>query len=281
MFFVLAIPAGDARAQTNTTNISDLLVTLQGLMKQVEELKARLAEITGDISDVRAEIKAGLREGMTDEDIKKLQELLATDPDIYPRGLVTGYFGPLTVDAIKRFQERHGLTVTGVIDEETRALINEYFKEKKDGRVPPGLLKAVDARERVKEKMQAMWGKCSDRGPVWARDCDDEDEDDDDLIDDQNRRSEKAEDAIEDAEDTIADLEDLIDEATTTVDTEDAEEALDDANEKLEDAQAAFAADNFERATELAKKARQTAKDAYDELEEAIEEAEDDDENDE
>ena len=47
--------------------------------------------------------------------------------EIYPEGLVTGYYGPLTEKAVKKFQEKAGLFVTGKIDETTRSRINEYL----------------------------------------------------------------------------------------------------------------------------------------------------------
>lgn len=63
--------------------------------------------------------EAQLRFGQRGEEILNLQEALKEDPEIYPEGYVTGYFGPLTQRAIKRLQRRCGLPVTGIVDEET------------------------------------------------------------------------------------------------------------------------------------------------------------------
>jgi len=51
--------------------------------------------------------------------VEHLQVLLASEASLYPRGLITGYFGPLTENAVKRFQKRYNLPKTGVADQET------------------------------------------------------------------------------------------------------------------------------------------------------------------
>ncbi|OGN16631.1 MAG: hypothetical protein A3C81_01450 [Candidatus Yanofskybacteria bacterium RIFCSPHIGHO2_02_FULL_46_19] len=51
--------------------------------------------------------------GMTSPQVTLLQQLLAKDPSIYPEGLITGFYGPLTVRAIQRFQAKHGIVITG------------------------------------------------------------------------------------------------------------------------------------------------------------------------
>ena len=52
-------------------------------------------------------------------EVKGMQLLLAQDFDLYHPGWVTGYFGDLTELAIKKLQERYGLSQTGVLDEKT------------------------------------------------------------------------------------------------------------------------------------------------------------------
>ena len=69
--------------------------------------------------------------GATGDDVSALQEFLAEDTSIYPEGLVTGYFGPLTEAAVKRWQARNGIvsagdsntTGWGLVGPRTRALI--------------------------------------------------------------------------------------------------------------------------------------------------------------
>ena len=81
---------------------------------------------------------------MSGEDVRTLQEMLATDPDIYPEGLVTGFFGPLTEKAVKKFQEKSGISNVGRVGPQTLSRINQLLTEGagKSGKIPPGLLKA-------------------------------------------------------------------------------------------------------------------------------------------
>ena len=142
---IMVMPSSASAETTSTTTAtvtttSTQLALIQSLMKQIEDLKAKLATLRGE---VRSELKDGLKEGMTDEDIKKVQELLATDPTIYPKGLVTGYYGPMTKEAILKFQARHELRTTGEVDAETKALILEYFKERTNGHIPPEFLTVI------------------------------------------------------------------------------------------------------------------------------------------
>ena len=153
---VLLVP-NTQKAQAAT--IEEMLTQIQALMVQVQELQKQLNTIRGDIKEV---IKDGLREGMTDEDIKKIQELLATDSSIYPEGKVTGFFGPLTRQAIMRFQARHGATSTGLIDSETRELLEEYLHEGFGDNIPPGLLRAPGILKKVEARFALG---CDSRGP--------------------------------------------------------------------------------------------------------------------
>lgn len=129
----------NAQAETTTATNSAMLEQIQALMAKLQELQKQLATIQGEINAV---LKENITEGTNDADVKRIQEILATDSTIYPEGKVTGYFGPLTKEAIKRFQGRHELEVTGTVDEATHDLLEEYLKETTGGTIPPGLLKA-------------------------------------------------------------------------------------------------------------------------------------------
>jgi peptidoglycan hydrolase-like protein with peptidoglycan-binding domain len=61
--------------------------------------------------------------GSRSEEVKAIQEILKTDPDIYPEGYVTGYYGSLTEKAIKKLQKRCGLPETGELDDATEKCI--------------------------------------------------------------------------------------------------------------------------------------------------------------
>ncbi|MEK7505036.1 MAG: peptidoglycan-binding domain-containing protein [Patescibacteria group bacterium] len=66
-----------------------------------------------------------------------LQRLLATDPTLYPEGVISGYYGPLTREAVKRFQLRYGIlnpvnsdpSLVGFAGPATRAKMNEVLRQ--------------------------------------------------------------------------------------------------------------------------------------------------------
>lgn len=62
--------------------------------------------------------------GSTGAQVTALQTFLSNDSALYPEGLVTGYFGPLTEAAVKRYQTRNGITAVGRVGPVTLASIN-------------------------------------------------------------------------------------------------------------------------------------------------------------
>lgn len=70
-----------------------------------------------------------LRLGSRGAQVSAIQKFLKDDPSLYPEGKVTGYMGPATVAAIKRFQERYNVAKPGVagygeVGPKTRAKLN-------------------------------------------------------------------------------------------------------------------------------------------------------------
>jgi len=71
--------------------------------------------------------------GMTSNDVRRLQTLLATKPEIYPEGLITGYFGSLTKKAVQSFQLKYGVVSSksdsgfGLVGPKTRMKLQEVF----------------------------------------------------------------------------------------------------------------------------------------------------------
>lgn len=64
----------------------------------------------------------------TGGEVSRLQQLLAKDPSVYPEGKVTGYFGPATLAAVKRFQLAQGLVTAnspsyGLVGPATKAAL--------------------------------------------------------------------------------------------------------------------------------------------------------------
>ncbi len=51
--------------------------------------------------------------GSTSNQVKTLQTLLASNKAIYPEGRKTGYYGPLTIQAVQRFQRKYGIVSHG------------------------------------------------------------------------------------------------------------------------------------------------------------------------
>lgn len=85
---------------------------------------------------VKGELLRNLRQGNSGDDIKTLQSLLLKE-GVYPQGLITGYFGALTKQAVVRFQEKYvsqilapvGLTKgSGFVGPATRKKANELLK---------------------------------------------------------------------------------------------------------------------------------------------------------
>jgi len=147
----LTLVAAPAFAEDSTSTIATMQQLIKTLQAQVALLQTQIAEfnkIKSEVKETTQDIKTTLRlmnqlkVGMTGDDVKLLQEILATDPEIYPEGLITGYYGKLTEQAVKRFQKKAGLDQAGVVGPKTFAKINELLQEGagSSGKVPPGLL---------------------------------------------------------------------------------------------------------------------------------------------
>ncbi|TSC89631.1 MAG: hypothetical protein G01um10143_121 [Parcubacteria group bacterium Gr01-1014_3] len=87
-----------------------------------------------------------LRVGSKGDDVKRFQQLLAQDKDVYPEGLATGYYGNLTRNAIRKFQLKYGVikkatdSGNGNFGPKTRAKFKEVFgSAPTSSPVPPGI----------------------------------------------------------------------------------------------------------------------------------------------
>ena len=237
---------------------------------------------------------------MSGEDVRALQELLASDPEIYPEGLVTGYFGSMTEKAVKKLQKRFGIEQVGTVGPLTRGTINKLFKHSGKGKKSAFDVVLLDDDEKddddidlseytpgttgvlvchapggntSKAKTVAIGGPAVQAhlahgdtlGSCDGDDRDDgSDKDDDDKDDaDEEVDEDDAEDALEDARDAIADATEAIEEAEEDdLDTEDAEELLAMAEGLLDDAEQAYEDEDYEEAERIANKAEQKAESA-------------------
>ena len=143
MWGVVVIPA---LAQTSTSTTTTLI---QQLQRQIADLKTQLdalIEARNQVAQTQRDISgtlkliSQLREGVTSDDVKVLQSLLAAEQSIYPEGLITGFYGRLTTAAVKRFQQKHGLSTVGFVGPKTLEKLNELLNENPisfSGNAPP------------------------------------------------------------------------------------------------------------------------------------------------
>lgn len=126
--------------------ITKLLAQLELIKEQKEEVKETTKELKASL-----QLEKHLRVGMRGEDVKLLQEFLSTDPEIYPEGLITGYFGSLTEAAVKRFQKKMGVEQVGLVGPKTFFKINQLLQEGAgtSEKVPPGLLIASGLQKKI------------------------------------------------------------------------------------------------------------------------------------
>jgi ABC-type transport system substrate-binding protein len=84
------------------------------------------------------QFKSNLATGSQGTEVKELQKCLAKDPEVYPEGEVTGYFGSKTKAAVIKFQEKYRADIlvpagleegTGSVKKLTRAKLNEVCFE--------------------------------------------------------------------------------------------------------------------------------------------------------
>jgi hypothetical protein len=91
-----------------------------------------------ELVDHKCEITKKLQKGSKGVEVEILQNWLAKDTKLYPDGLVTGYYGSLSEEAVKRFQQKFSdellkpwgrVEGTGIVDEATREKLNEVYSK--------------------------------------------------------------------------------------------------------------------------------------------------------
>src|SRR3989344_2296112 len=131
-FFVVPV-FSFAQTTDQTTLIQQLQRQVAELQKQIQALQTQITETKSELGSASPATEAILTEptppeftrnlfrGSSGDDVRKLQEFLAKDKEIYPDGLVTGFFGPLTEKALKKWQEKHGIESVGFFGPKTIA----------------------------------------------------------------------------------------------------------------------------------------------------------------
>ena len=86
-------------------------------------------------------INSPLKYGSSGREVIILQSALSSDKNIYPEGIITGFFGKMTKNALITFQKKHGLEETGAMTLRTIKKFHEAFgespSEKNEGKQEP------------------------------------------------------------------------------------------------------------------------------------------------
>jgi len=152
-FFMVAMLGFSFATHTaNAQDVSGALERIDQIIAEMQSLRAELVALVSSTSvttptpavqgsQAGSTLGTDLAYGSTNDDIKKIQTLLATDSDIYPYGVSSGFFGPKTQEAIKLFQSRFNLDPVGVVGPSTRALLEVFFAAYPAGNYPEDVLK--------------------------------------------------------------------------------------------------------------------------------------------
>lgn len=106
----------------NNNNASSTKAARDALKTEIKETKAEIKDIKRELKFLRS-----LSRGMSGDDVRNLQELLAQDSSIFPAHFITGFFGPKTEEAIRKFQRKFGIEAIGIFGPKTQARLLSLF----------------------------------------------------------------------------------------------------------------------------------------------------------
>ena len=95
-----------------------------------DAFKDQIKDVKNQLKTAKKELRfaRSLSRGMSGDDVRDLQEKLAEDEDhIFDSSNVTGFFGPLTEEAVKKFQRKHGIDQVGIFGPKTQQKILSMF----------------------------------------------------------------------------------------------------------------------------------------------------------
>ena len=310
--FVLSVTVAMPRAEAVTfdsvlNRVSSLISELQALETDLKALAAQeggtavsapVTTATPAVINGANRITQNVSFGETNDDITRIQRLLATDPEIYPDAIISGFFGSKTEAAIGRLQARYNLEAVGVVGPATEALLNLIFATYPDENYPANVLSGTtptattattpsptrttvstpssnvsSAGAGAVKAIEAEFDRGETRVEIDYRDKTDrivivDSEDKDEVIDEIVRRTDISRPEVaalitfeeKDEDDEDSDIDE--DEAEEAI--EDAEDEIDEAEDEIEEAEE----DNEE--VDYADETLDDAKDKLDEAEDAF-----------
>lgn len=142
--------AAPANATTTPPAVgASIQAQIQALLAQINALKAQIAALVmGHVGGGTATttppvvippVKAchhgigrDIARGDFGDDIKDLQKFLAKHPNLYPEGIVNGFYGPHTMQAVRRWQKLHGIKPTGFFGKLSREAWRKHCDDDDD-----------------------------------------------------------------------------------------------------------------------------------------------------
>jgi peptidoglycan hydrolase-like protein with peptidoglycan-binding domain len=157
MFVLLCLCLGVVYAMPHHVEAASSVETLarmDAVIAEMQKLRAEFALLvsaaatpllpsTGSVlgASLSTVLTDDLSYGATNDSITKIQKLFATDSEIYGDGTISGFFGPKTQDALRRFQVRFGLDPVGVVGPSTKAILEAFMAKYPNDTYPTGVLK--------------------------------------------------------------------------------------------------------------------------------------------
>lgn len=144
--YSMTFQATDASSTVATTTCSATIAApapsgpsiadqIAALLNQIAALKAQVAQLllqqansasgTATSTPSCFSFNHDIGEGDQGEDVKDLQKTLSSDSSIFPPGLITGFFGHMTEEGVKKFQKKHGILATGFFGPKSRAFFED------------------------------------------------------------------------------------------------------------------------------------------------------------
>jgi len=189
--FVFAQASQSSDIETLQRQIQRLLEQVQALQTKINNLESELGVTVTPATPINSntttatttifalpEFTRALSIGSRGDDVRKLQEYLSQDSEVYPEKLITGYFGPLTEKAVQNFQKKNkiissgapGITGYGIFGPQTRAKVQEIVQQGAgvSGVAPSGLLIAPGLQQTATQTSNVA--TATSQEPVCAKD---------------------------------------------------------------------------------------------------------------